>query len=174
MSNSMIIHFHDHNSWRYTIIQQHFTNTTRIMFLNTYWQYVLNIQYQSLTTIPSTRNIRLAWSGDMRIEMSLFIVKLTRIIQSLYYAPAGRYINAWMYSLKKSVNPEIVNRYDLWVLRHTTEKWKYKIWLTFIFILMSNVKQYDNTFSRPQFLKIYYNTAAFHEYNSHPYTNYMY
>jgi hypothetical protein len=32
---------------------------------------------------------------------------------------------------------------------------------------MSNVKQYDNTFSRPQFLKIYYNTAAFHEYNSH-------
>jgi hypothetical protein len=23
-----------------------------------------------------------------------------------------------MHSLKKSVNPEIVNRYDLWVLRH--------------------------------------------------------
>ena len=43
---------------------------------------------------------------------------LTRIIQSLYYAPAGRYINAWMHSLKKSVKPEIVNRYDLWVLRH--------------------------------------------------------
>ena len=43
---------------------------------------------------------------------------VTRIIQSLYYAPAGRYINAWVHSLKKSVNPEIVNRYDLWVLRH--------------------------------------------------------
>jgi hypothetical protein len=43
---------------------------------------------------------------------------VTRIIQSLYYAPAGRYINAWMYSLIKSVKPEIVNRYDLWVLRH--------------------------------------------------------
>jgi hypothetical protein len=37
---------------------------------------------------------------------------LTRIIQSLYYAPAGRYINVWMHSLKKSVKPEIVNRYD--------------------------------------------------------------
>jgi hypothetical protein len=37
---------------------------------------------------------------------------------SLYYAPAGRYINAGMQSLKKSVKPEIVNRYDLWVLRH--------------------------------------------------------
>jgi hypothetical protein len=27
-------------------------------------------------------------------------------------------INAWMHSLIKSVKPEIVNRYDLWVLRH--------------------------------------------------------
>ena len=44
--------------------------------------------------------------------------RLTRLIESLYYAPAGRYINAWMHSLKKSVKPEIVNRYDLWVLRH--------------------------------------------------------
>ena len=43
---------------------------------------------------------------------------VTRIIQSIYYAPAGRYINAWMHSLQKSVKPEIVNRYDLWVLRH--------------------------------------------------------
>jgi hypothetical protein len=43
---------------------------------------------------------------------------ITRIFQSLYYAPAGRYINAWMHSLKKSVKPEIVNRYDLWVLRY--------------------------------------------------------
>jgi hypothetical protein len=43
-------------------------------------------------------------------------LSLTRIIQSLYYAPAGRYINAWMHSLIKSVKPEIVNRYDLWVL----------------------------------------------------------
>ena len=41
-----------------------------------------------------------------------------RIIQLLYYAPAGRHINAWMHSLKKSVKPEIVNRYDLWLLRH--------------------------------------------------------
>ena len=39
---------------------------------------------------------------------------ITRIIQSLYYSPASR----WMHSLKKSVKPEIVNRYDLWVLRH--------------------------------------------------------
>jgi hypothetical protein len=46
------------------------------------------------------------------------VTSLTRIIQSLYYAPAGRYINAWMHSLKKSVKPEIVNRSDLWVLRH--------------------------------------------------------
>ena len=45
-------------------------------------------------------------------------IKVTRIIQSLYYALAGRYINAWVHSLKKSVKPEIVNRYDLWVLRH--------------------------------------------------------
>jgi hypothetical protein len=44
---------------------------------------------------------------------------LTRIIQSLYYSPASLCINAWMHSLKKSVKPEIVNRYDLWVLRHT-------------------------------------------------------
>ena len=43
---------------------------------------------------------------------------LTRIIQSLYYSPASRCINAWMHSLKKSVKPEIVNRYDFWVLRH--------------------------------------------------------
>ena len=46
---------------------------------------------------------------------------VTRIIQSLYYAPAGRYNNAWMHSLKNSVKPEIVNRYDLWVLRHKIE-----------------------------------------------------
>ena len=45
-------------------------------------------------------------------------IYLTRIIQSLYYSPASRCINAWMHSLKKSVKPEIVNRYDLWVLRH--------------------------------------------------------
>jgi len=41
---------------------------------------------------------------------------ITRIIQSLYYAPAGHYINAWMHSLIKSVKPETVNRYDFWVL----------------------------------------------------------
>ena len=45
-------------------------------------------------------------------------VDLTRIIQSLYYSPASRCINVWMHSLNKSVKPEIVNRYDLWVLRH--------------------------------------------------------
>jgi hypothetical protein len=45
-------------------------------------------------------------------------VYLTRIIQSLYYSPASRCINAWMHSLKKSVKLEIVNRYDLWVLQH--------------------------------------------------------
>ena len=47
------------------------------------------------------------------------VKSVTRIIQSIYYAPTGRYINAWMHSLKKSVKSEIVNRYDLWVLRHT-------------------------------------------------------
>jgi hypothetical protein len=47
-----------------------------------------------------------------------FDPKLTRIIQSLYYAPAGRYINAWMHSLKTSVKQEILNRCDLRVLRH--------------------------------------------------------
>jgi hypothetical protein len=53
------------------------------------------------------------------IKINMFsAIAVTRIIQSLYYALAGRYINAWMHSLKKSVNPEIVNRYDLWVLRH--------------------------------------------------------
>jgi hypothetical protein len=46
------------------------------------------------------------------------LLVVTRIIQSLYYSPASRCINAWMHSLKKSVKPEIVNRYDLWVLRH--------------------------------------------------------
>ena len=55
--------------------------------------------------------------GD-NLFVSIYMIKVTRIIQSLYYAPAGRYINAWMHSLKKSVKPEIVNRYDLWVLRH--------------------------------------------------------
>lgn len=43
---------------------------------------------------------------------------LSRIIISLHYAPTGRYINALMHSLIKSVNPEMVNRYDLWVLRY--------------------------------------------------------
>jgi hypothetical protein len=43
---------------------------------------------------------------------------ITQIIQSLYYSPTSRCINAWMHSLKKSVKPEMVNRYDLWVLRH--------------------------------------------------------
>jgi hypothetical protein len=33
-------------------------------------------------------------------------LSLTRIIQSLYYARAGRYINAWMHSLIKSVKPK--------------------------------------------------------------------
>jgi hypothetical protein len=40
------------------------------------------------------------------------------MINPLYYALAGRYIKAWMHSLIKSVKPEIVNRYVLWVLRH--------------------------------------------------------
>ena len=51
-------------------------------------------------------------------DQPLFTNTLARIIQSLYYSPASRCINAWMHSLKKSVKPEIVNRYDLWVLRH--------------------------------------------------------
>jgi hypothetical protein len=48
---------------------------------------------------------------------------LTRIIQSLYYSPASRCINAWMHSLKKSVKPEIVNRYDLWVFSRKANPW---------------------------------------------------
>ena len=51
-------------------------------------------------------------------DVHALYTKLTRIIQSLYYSPASRCINAWMHSLKKSVKPEILNRYDLWVLRH--------------------------------------------------------
>ena len=56
------------------------------------------------------------WIWNQNIDISTIVV--TRIIQSLYYAPAGRYINAWMHSLKKSFKLEIVNRYDLWVLQH--------------------------------------------------------
>ena len=41
---------------------------------------------------------------------------LTRIIQSLYYAPVGRYINAWMHSLIKSVNLEIVPRVAIFTI----------------------------------------------------------
>ena len=48
---------------------------------------------------------------------------LTRIIQSLYYSPASRCINAWIHSLKKSVKPEIVNRYDLWVFSRKANPW---------------------------------------------------
>ena len=59
---------------------------------------------------------KLAYRHGMCFHMSCVFV--TRIIQSLYYAPAGRYINTWMHSLKKSVKPERVNRYDLWALRH--------------------------------------------------------
>ena len=59
-----------------------------------------------------------AWHSGISVRHVIISTKLTRIIQSLYYAPAGRYINAWMHSLKQSVKPEIVNRYDLWVLRH--------------------------------------------------------
>ena len=62
-----------------------------------------------------------AFESQRRLYLNVNLMtalNLTRIIQSLYYAPAGRYINAWMHSLIKSVKPEIVNRYDLWVLRH--------------------------------------------------------
>ena len=41
------------------------------------------------------------------------ICRVARMAEQLRLA--GRYINAWMHSLKK---PEIVNRYDLWVLQH--------------------------------------------------------
>ena len=64
-----------------------------------------------LLTLITGSNSRL-----LRIRFSAYLI--TRIIQSLYYSPANRCINAWMHSLKKSVKPEIVNRYDLWVLRH--------------------------------------------------------
>ena len=55
---------------------------------------------------------------NIRFGSTCLTVKVTRIIQSLYYSPTSRCINAWMHSLKKSVKPEIVNRYYLWVLRH--------------------------------------------------------
>ena len=57
-------------------------------------------------------------SENGRVVTIEFRVNITRIIQSLYYSPASRCINAWMHSLKKSVKPKIGNRYDLWVLRH--------------------------------------------------------
>jgi hypothetical protein len=52
------------------------------------------------------------------VTFCLWLFVLWLSVLHSYYAPAGRYINAWMHSLKKSVKLEIVNRYDLWVLRH--------------------------------------------------------
>jgi hypothetical protein len=34
--------------------------------------------------------------------------QLTRMIQSLYYAPAGRYINAWMHLIEKNTGVSTV------------------------------------------------------------------
>ena len=42
-------------------------------------------------------------TGKMVYGLARAMERITRIIQSLYYAPAGRYINAWMHSLKKSL-----------------------------------------------------------------------
>jgi hypothetical protein len=84
-----------------TIIKFFFSLIKYIMYIT----ITLNRIIQSLYYSLASRCIN-AW------------MHLTRIIQSLYYAAAGRCINAWMHSLKKSVKPEIVNRYDLWVLRH--------------------------------------------------------
>jgi hypothetical protein len=44
--------------------------------------------------------------GSIEIEIEIGLLtksgpQVTRIIQSLCYSPAGRYINAWMHSLKK-------------------------------------------------------------------------
>ena len=38
----------------------------------------------------------------------------TRIIQSLYYSPASRCINAWMHSFKKNESYGSVNSHGLW------------------------------------------------------------
>ena len=73
-------------------------------------------QYMSFLSKKKKINNRINPNNPVVILRSRW--PLTRINQSLYYALAGRYINAWMHSLKKSVKPEIVNRYDLWVLRH--------------------------------------------------------
>ena len=68
--------------------------------------------------IAGSQCLLFAFGANIRICPQISVFALTRIIQSLYYSPAGRCINAWMHSLKKSVKLEIVNRYDLWILRH--------------------------------------------------------
>jgi hypothetical protein len=68
-----------------------------------------------------------SFSSDWSYKMAARTI--TRIIQSLYYSPASRCINAWMHSLKKSVKPEIVNRYDLWVLRYKIGGAKVLTWI---------------------------------------------
>jgi hypothetical protein len=67
---------------------------------------------------PTRNNYYILHNEKCEKPRTKIFADLTRIIQSLYYSPANRCINAWMHSLKKSVKPEIVNRYDLWVLRH--------------------------------------------------------
>jgi hypothetical protein len=80
------------------------------------YYYIIAIKWGESTHFPGRTNLNNTAPSIGTIAG--WGLELTRIIQSLYYAPAGRYINAWMHSLKKSVEPEIVNRYDLWVLRH--------------------------------------------------------
>ena len=54
----------------------------------------------------------LPWSS---FELTTSVVIVTRIIQSLYDTPAGRYINAWMHSSIFFRQPEVLQSYELWV-----------------------------------------------------------
>jgi hypothetical protein len=57
-------------------------------------------------------------TNDDLISKLKFVFARKNVCLPPSHKPASRCINAWMHSLKKSVKPEIVNRYDLWVLRH--------------------------------------------------------
>ena len=85
---------------------------------------------------------------------------LIRIIQSLYYAPAGRYINAWMHSLIKSVKPEIVNLYDLWVLPHKIGGAKVLTWIILRPLSALSLDEGLNAFITRIIQSLYYSPAS--------------
>ena len=87
-------------------------------------------------------------------------VDLTRIIQSLYYSPASRCINAWMHSLKKSVKPEIVNLYDLWVLPHKIGGAKVLTWIILRPLSALSLDEGLNAFITRIIQSLYYSPAS--------------